>query len=395
MTPAPRPHPENGPGHHPNPHANGPEKPSQDAVSGPARRRGRQGLSAVPAPARTAWNAEELLGMDFPDTRWAVPGIISEGVTLLAGPPKVGKSWMGLALGLDIAAGRPALGTLPVEPGPVLYLALEDTPRRLQARIRTVLAGRPAPAGLTVSIACPPMPAGGDEQIAAWLERNPDARLVVIDVFAKVRGTAPPGVAAYDADYAAMGRIKRVADHYGVAVLLVHHVRKAAAEDFLATVSGTNGLAGAADAVLVLERARAQADGVLHVTGRDIDETDYALSFDPTAGAWRVLDGPASDYLMRDTRSLVLRYVREYPGHRPKQIADALRLDPTTVRQTCRRMVTDGQLRATPAGAYHPADGDSRDTSDAPPADTTSPLSQRHSTLDDQHDRRTVDPEAE
>jgi RecA-family ATPase len=65
--------------------------------------------------------------------------------------------------------------------------------------------------------------------------------MVVIDVFAKVRGNPPTGVAAYDADYAAVSRIKRVADTYGVAVLLVHHVRKQASEDFLSTVSGTHG----------------------------------------------------------------------------------------------------------------------------------------------------------
>lgn len=324
--------------------------------------------------------------MDFPEQRWAVPGLISEGVNLLAGPPKVGKSWLGLGLSLDIAAGGTALGSLPVEQGPVLYLALEDTPRRLQARIRTALGGRPAPVGLTLSIACPPIPAGGDAVLVDWLEAHPDARLVVIDVFAKVRGTPQPGVAAYDADYAAMGRIKRIADHYGVAILLVHHVRKAAAEDFLATVSGTNGIAGAADAVLVLERARAQADGVLHVTGRDIDETDYALSFDPGAGAWRVLDGPAGDYMLRDTRALVLRHLRDNPGQRPKQIAEALHLDSATVRQTCRRMAADGQLHADTTGAYRVI-GDSSDTSDTPATAPLSLLSPRHSTPPDQRKR--------
>ncbi|MGD9529395.1 MAG: AAA family ATPase [Dehalococcoidia bacterium] len=368
-------------------------------MSGPARGRGRPGLAAVAAPARTAWNAQELMGMTFPEQRWAVPGLISEGVNLLAGPPKVGKSWLGLGLGLDIAAGRPALGSLPVEAGPVLYLALEDTPRRLQARIRTALADRPAPPGLTLSISCPPIPAGGDAVLIDWLEAHPDARLVVIDVFAKVRGTPPPGVAAYDADYAAMGRIKRIADHYGVAILLVHHVRKAAAEDFLATVSGTNGIAGAADAVLVLERARAQADGVLHVTGRDIDEADHALSFDPTAGAWHVLNGPASDYLLRDTRSMVLRYLRDYPGHKPKQIADALRIDPATVRQTCRRMAADGLLTATPAGAYRPTDdataGDTSDSGDNPAAAPVSLLSPRHPTTPDQHEHPTAERDGE
>jgi AAA domain len=374
---------------HLNPTPNGPQDGSQGRVRSRAPRGWPGGLEPVPEPPRTAWDAQELMRMSFPDPRWAIPGIVCEGVSLLAGPPKVGKSWLALNLALDIAAGTPALGSIDVDPGPVLYLALEDTARRLQSRMRTVLAGRDAPTGLTLSIACPPMPAGGDAHIADWLDRHPDARMVVIDVFAKVRGNPPAGVAAYDADYAAMSRIKRVADAYGVAVLLVHHVRKQASEDFLATVSGTHGLAGAADAVLVLERARAQADGVLHVTGRDVDETDYPLAFNATEGAWRVLDGPAADYQLRDGRALVMRFLRANPGSRPKAIAEALRLDPAAVRQTCRRMADDGQLRATPSGQYHPADQSASDSGDA--GDSTSPLplsslSLRHSTVPEQHE---------
>jgi AAA domain-containing protein len=313
-------------------------------------------LHPVPERPRTAWSANELMAMTFPDPTWAVPGIIAEGVNLLAGPPKVGKSWLSLGLGLSIAAGTPAFGSIPVERGPVLYLALEDTPRRLQSRMRKVLDGKPAPNGLTLDVHCPPLPAGGDFYIAEWLDTNPGARLVVIDVFTKVRGRAAEGTSsAYEADYAAVGLAKRLADTYGVAVILVHHVRKASAEDFLQTVSGTNGLAGAADAVLVLERARAQADGILHVTGRDVDETDYPLAFDPGAGAWTLLDGPAEDYLMQDTRVLIARFVRDYPGQKPAQIAEALNIAAGTVRQTCKRMVDAGQLRVQPGGTYYPA----------------------------------------
>jgi hypothetical protein len=366
------------PAQHPTNTTNGAQRATQSAKSRPDTGPGRPGLGAVPAPRQTAWDAEELMNMAFPEPRWAVPGIICEGVSLLAGPPKVGKSWMGLNLALDIAAGRPAFGKIPVEQGDVLYLALEDTPRRLQSRMRTVLGGRPAPAGLTLSIACAPMPAGGDGELVDWLESHPDARLIVIDVFAKVRGTPPPGVAAYDADYAAMGRIKRVADHYGIAIVLVHHVRKAAAEDFLATVSGTNGLAGAADAVLVLERARAQADGVLHVTGRDVDETDYPLAFDSDAGAWQLLDGRAEDYQLGETRSMVMRYLRDYPNRTPKEIAEALQVDAATIRQTCRRMAEAQQLRAV-GGKYRPANGDTSDSSDSAQPATPSLLSLRHS----------------
>ncbi|WP_051341957.1 AAA family ATPase [Pseudonocardia spinosispora] len=315
-------------------------------------------LSAVPdhpeGRPRTAWRANELMAVEFPDPTWAVPGIVAEGVSLLVGPPKVGKSWLSLNLGVSIAAGTPALGSLPVQQGPVLYLALEDTPRRLQNRMRKVLAGTNASAELTLDTYCPPIPEGGDEYIAGWLDENIGARLVVIDVLTKVRGRPPVGASsAYEADYAAIGGIKRLADTYAIPIVLVHHVRKASSEDFLATVSGTNGLAGAADAVLVLERSRAQADGVLHVTGRDVEETDYALSFDPAIGAWSLMDGPVEEQLLTDGRAMIARYIRDYPGSKPADIAEALKISRDSARQTCKRMADDGQLHAK-GGAYYP-----------------------------------------
>ena len=318
--------------------------PADSAPAEPNRR--------APAPLRTAWTADELMAMEFPEPRWAVPGILAEGVNLLAGPPKVGKSWLSLGLALAIAAGGKAFDTIPVEPGPVLYLALEDTPRRLQTRMRKILGGQPAPRGLTLATACPTLPQGGEEAIARWLERHPDARMVVIDVFAKMRGPSPAGLSAYDADYAAMSRAKRLADTYSVALVLVHHVRKAGSDDFLNEVSGTNGLAGAADATLVLKRARGQADGVLHVTGRDVEEAEYALSFQPAAGAWHILDGPVEDHTLGATRAAILRYIRQHPGSGPKAIAEATGLGHESVKKTCQRMAADGQLCVDAAGRY-------------------------------------------
>jgi hypothetical protein len=295
------------------------------------------------------------MATDFPEPKWAVPGILAEGVSLLAGPPKVGKSWLSLGIGLAVAAGGKAFDSVPVDGGPVLYLALEDTPRRLKTRMGKLLSGQAAPAGLTLVTECPPFPQGGVEAIAAWLDRNPNARMVVIDVFAKMRGASPQGASAYDADYIAVGYAKRLADHYGIAVVLVHHVRKMASEDFLAEVSGTNGIAGAADATLVLKRARGQADGILHVTGRDVDEAEYALSFQAASGAWHLLEGPASDHTIGDTRAAVLRYVRANPGARPKDIAEALPdIDADTIRRNCSRMADAGQLTKDGSGRYYP-----------------------------------------
>lgn len=312
-------------------------------------------VEAVPPPLRTAWTADELMAERFPPVRWAVPGLIAEGVNLLAGPPKVGKSWLSLGLALSVAAGAAALGSIPVQAGSVLYLALEDTPRRLQSRMGKILDGRAGPRGLTLATTCPPLPDGGAAAIAGWLSRNPAARLVVIDVFAKVRGRPPMGVSAYDADYAAIGHAKALADKHGVAVVLVHHVRKAGAEDFLEAVSGTNGLAGAADATLVLKRPRGEADGILYVTGRDVDEAEHALRFTAANGAWTLLDGPAGDYAMSGTRADIMRYLRANPGTGPKAIADALGISAENARKTCQRMANDGQLAADSSNRYRPA----------------------------------------
>lgn len=305
----------------------------------------------VTAP-KVHWTAAELMATNFPPPRWAVPGLIAEGVNLLAGAPKIGKSWAALNVAVAVAAGGRALGKVAVDPGPVLYLALEDTPRRLSDRLRKVLGGEPAPDGLAFVTACPALTDGGGDKIAAWLGEHPDARLVIVDVFARIRGRAADNASAYDVDYAAMGALKQLADRHSVAVLVVHHTRKATSEDFLHEVSGTNGLAGAADAVLVLKRMRGSADAELHVTGRDVDEHAYALSFDATLGTWAMLDGPAGDYALGDTRRAILRHLRTVEAATPKNLADALGLNYSTAKVTCKRMADDGQLDTDGQGHY-------------------------------------------
>lgn len=310
-------------------------------------------VGASRGASRTRWNAVDLMAEDFPEPRWAVPGILAEGLNLLCGPPKVGKSWAALGLAAAIASGGRALGTIPVDPGPVLYLALEDQPRRLQCRLRTVFGEKPPPEGLDIWTECERLPEGGDT-MRDWLDQQSTARLLAVDVFARVRPPADAKSSTYEADYLAMAALKRIADDYGVCLLVVHHVRKATAEDFLDAVSGTNGLAGAADGILVLRRSRGSADGELHITGRDVQEDKRALSWEADLGAWKLLDGPAEDYALHDTRRTVLQLLREQDGLTPKAIADTLALDYELVKKTVQRMVTDQQLDTDGAGHYFP-----------------------------------------
>lgn len=304
--------------------------------------------TAPPAPVtslrpayRTAWTAADLLAADFPEPRWAVPGVVAEGLTLLAGAPKLGKSWLAMNLAAAVGAGGKALGKVDVDQGDSLYLALEDPPRRLQQRLRIVLEGDTAPAGLHFDTSWPLLHDGGLDQLDKWLD-NHDGRLVVVDVLTKIRGTVSEKEDRYTADYRAMTGLKVLADNHGVAIVVVHHTRKATAEDFLDMVSGTHGLAGAADTVAVLARSRGSADATLNITGRDVGEAKLALSL--KAGRWTLLDGPAEDYELGDTRRRILSLIRGIGPRTPKQIASTLGFDHELTKKTCKRMADDGQL---------------------------------------------------
>jgi len=239
-------------------------------------------------------DGEWLSWQEFPPLRYAVPGIVPEGLTVLAGAPKVGKSWLVLDWLLAVAADHGvALGGIPV-PGArdVLYMALEDGDRRMQHRCRTLLANdyRPAdpiPPRFQYLTAVPPNLLMAT--IAAWLEVY-QSGLVVVDTLGRALPPAASGEAPYSRDYRIMSELKAIADAWpGCSLLMNHHDRKAVAPDFVDSVSGTNGIAGGADTVLALTRDRNEEDGLLQVTGRDVSEGAYALKF--AAGIWRLEGG--------------------------------------------------------------------------------------------------------
>lgn len=259
---------------------------------------------ASPQPAIIS--AAALVGLKLPEPRWAVQGLVPEGLTVLAGKPKLGKSWLALLLGLAIAGGGVALGTIGAEKGRVLYLALEDTRRRLQRRITTILkkSNAQAPDFLEMAVEWGRQDAGGLEALDQWLGDHPDARLVVIDTWPKYR-PGYKGKNEYQEDYVHAASLKTLADKHGVAILVVHHCRKMEADDPFDTVSGTLGLTGAADAVLVLRRERSRADAALYVTGRDLEEQELALNWDKEYCLWTIVGGAEEFRLTRERAAVV------------------------------------------------------------------------------------------
>ena len=316
--------------------------------------------------------ATDLMRRRFPEPRWAVPGLIAEGLNLLVGAPKFGKSWLCLGLAVSIASGGKALGKIDVQQGAVLYAALEDPQRRLQDRMGQVLQGATPPPALTFTTILPRMPDALDV-IEEWLQANPDARLVIVDVFRKIRPLMDGrgGRSSYDEDYDTVGALKHLADRYKIAILLVHHTRKAADDsDVFNEVSGSTGLTGAADAILIAKRTRNTAEAVLSVTGRDINEQDFGLSWSAQGCAWSLLDEPVLLMTMGATRRKILDFLTARPGSSPKEIADGTGITLANVQQNVRRMVADDQLDSTGDGHYLPSVSVSAVSVSAPDADT-------------------------
>ncbi len=242
--------------------------------------------------------------MEFPPIKFIIEGYVVEGLTILAGKPKVGKSWMVLDWALAVAYGGVAFGSIPCEPGDVLYVALEDNKRRLKRRIQQLMPpGSEWPEQFSLTTQMQRLDEGGLDDISAWVQSSKSPRLVIIDTLAPVRPPRRGRDNAYDCDYAALSALQQLASDLAVAIVVVHHASKRESEEPLDTVSGTTGLTAAADTVLVLNR---DSEGVtLYGRGRDIDELETALSFDKTSGRWTVL-GAAAEVRRSSERSKIL-----------------------------------------------------------------------------------------
>lgn len=215
----------------------------------------------------------------------------------MASAPKVGKSWMAFNLSLAVTNGGFFLGRYRVEAGEVLFLDLEQPPRRTQARLRA-LPWTSEHSGLWFAHDWPTHDRGGFSQLAAWLSDHPAARLVVVDVLQKLIGDRPKGGNAYEVDYRIYSDLKAVADQAGVTVLALHHDRKTDTSDDLDKVSGSRALVGSADGVLILSRRRGEFAGRLMATGREITDQRIPIHWSPDHRVWvasELPDGTAAN----------------------------------------------------------------------------------------------------
>lgn len=235
-------------------------------------------------------SARELQDKEFQPIQWVVEGLLPQGLALVASPPKFGKSWLVLDLCLSVSAGQRFLD-MPTHKCDCLYLALEDSQRRLQDRMNKVLQGERAPDGFAFATTARDLGSGLLEQLGAYADTHPACGLMVIDTLQKVRRTTGRSANAYESDYKDIGELQKFAIERNLCVVLVHHLRKMKDEtDPFARISGTNGILGAADSALVMTRERRSDDTTtLAITGRDLESCELALRFDKTLFRWQSL----------------------------------------------------------------------------------------------------------
>ena len=227
-------------------------------------------------------DGESLMELELSTTQFCIRSLLPQGLCILGGAPKIGKSWLVLDWCVRIANGEPIWGMETVQ-GTTLYLCLEDTLQRVQRRLCCIT--EEGPAQMFFANAAGTLADDLEEQILSFLREHQDTVLIVVDTFQMVRGSS--GEPSYGGDYQDIQKLKRIADSQRVTILLVHHLRKQGDRDPINKLSGTTGISGAVDAVFVLDKKeRSQNTALLICTGRDLEYRELELRFSKERCVW-------------------------------------------------------------------------------------------------------------
>lgn len=212
-------------------------------------------------------NLDELFESVYRSKPAIVENLIYPGTYILAGAPKVGKSFLVAQLAYHIATGQ-RLWNYEVKQSTVLYLALEDDHRRLQKRMNRMF-GVDGTANLYFAITAKKLGEGLEDQLEEFINLHPDTRLIIIDTLQKIRQGNGDSY-SYANDYECVGNLKKFADQKEICLLIVHHTRKQQASDKFDMISGTTGILGCADSAFILQKERrTNSSATLDIVGRD------------------------------------------------------------------------------------------------------------------------------
>lgn len=268
-------------------------------------------------------DGEILMTMPLKPINFIIENLLSEGLHILAGSPKVGKSWLALWLSVAVAKGEDVWGNK-VKKGETLYLCFEDSQIRIQNRLFDITDE----ATDAVNFCTENSMLGGEleERIVTFIAEHPDTVLIIIDTLQMIRNTSKDN--NYANDYSELTILKKLADKYGIAILLIHHLRKENDKDPFNRISGTTGIQGAVDSSFILvEETRGSGVATLSCVGRDIDYREIKLKRGEN-NIWQVVSDSFEnhDLLADDIVILLSDFMKDKEYHKstPTELAEEL-----------------------------------------------------------------------
>ncbi len=306
-------------------------------------------------------SAKKIQDMEFQPIEWIVEKLITAGLLILAGRPKSGKSWLALNLSLAITKGGIALSHFKAKKASVLYFALEDNVRRLKTRMENILNAeddKVAPTNLYFledDNVFPKLNEGGLDEMQKILNEHPDIKLIIIDTLGRSRADQKRSDNnIYLADYELLALLQKFALTHKIAILMVHHTKKGSEEYVFDEISGTTGITGAADTMLLLKKVKKQ--NKLYVTGRDIEEAEYNVYFDKDSFTWNVTEDAQDAINITVERGEILDLLTaEQRPMRTGEIAQALTKEQSNVSHLLKGLKEDGLVVSPKYGYYQAA----------------------------------------
>ena len=279
---------------------------------------------------------DELMDNVFEVKSAVIENLLYTGAYILAGAPKIGKSFLVAQIAHHVSTGQDLWG-YKVHQGTVLYLALEDDESRLQRRMFRMF-GVEGTSSLHFATNAKMIGSGLDEQLEKFVREHRDTKLIIVDTLQKVREMVSDNY-SYSSDYEVIGKLKQFADRHGVCILIVHHTRKQPAGDSFEKISGTTGLSGCADGALIMQKKRTDGKATLEISGRNQPDQRLYLIKNQERLVWlldhaeKELWKQPPDPVLEAVAKMVSDENREWEGS-PTELAEALRLDMAVNRFT-------------------------------------------------------------
>jgi hypothetical protein len=301
----------------------------------------------------------QFLSSVIQPVEWIIPGILPEGLTILASRPKMGKSWLCLNLGLAVASGIRVFKKFDVQPQKVLYITFEDSKARLFGRLNSLMSTNIFNSTavennfvLTPELTIPFLDEEGMEFLLEIIKKE-GIKLVIIDTFPRaLKNYQSTKQTSYLGDYKMISPYQSFALKYHISLIFVYHTRKTISEDdyFVDEIQGTTGITAGADTLMVLKKVK--ENYLIQLIGKDVISEDIELTFDKKSGLWLIDSQENKIETTPEREEIINLLISEGREMRTSEIASKLGKKENNISTMLQKLVKENKIKNPKYGYY-------------------------------------------